>query len=176
MRTSSKHWITLSAKSKANITACSSLLAMPRAVSIKSFGQPWDDLREGKYVAAEFKRYAKDAKEVWIQASYNPIMDLNGQPLKVVKFATDTTLQMEARTEAGHLTQSSMSNISEVTSAASQLLSSITEISQNMSWSNQEADGIVSQTDSANQLAVQLRETSESMERGVGIIRDIAEM
>ncbi len=53
----------------------------------------WAKLNRGEYVADEFKRIGKGGKEVWIQASYNPIMDLNGKPFKVVKYATDTTQQ-----------------------------------------------------------------------------------
>ena len=51
----------------------------------------WDKLRHGEYQAAEYLRIGKGGKEVWIQASYNPILDLNGKPYKVVKFATDIT-------------------------------------------------------------------------------------
>ena len=53
----------------------------------------WARLNRGEYVADEFKRIGKGGKEVWIQASYNPILDLNGRPCKVVKFATDVTQQ-----------------------------------------------------------------------------------
>src|SRR6202035_1686501 len=53
----------------------------------------WTKLNRGEYQAAEYKRIGKGGKEVWIQASYNPIMDLNGKPFKVVKYATDTTEQ-----------------------------------------------------------------------------------
>jgi len=53
----------------------------------------WTRLNRGEYQAAEYKRIGKGGKEVWIQASYNPIMDLNGRPFKVVKFATDVTPQ-----------------------------------------------------------------------------------
>ncbi len=53
----------------------------------------WDALNRGEYQAAEYKRLGKGGKEVWIQASYNPIIDLNGNPFKVVKFATDITDQ-----------------------------------------------------------------------------------
>src|SRR5208282_5555384 len=53
----------------------------------------WARLNRGEYVADEFKRIGKGGKEVWIQASYNPILDLNGKPFKVVKYATDTTQQ-----------------------------------------------------------------------------------
>ena len=53
----------------------------------------WARLNRGEYQAAEYKRIGKGGKEVWIQASYNPILDLNGKPFKVVKFATDMTEQ-----------------------------------------------------------------------------------
>jgi methyl-accepting chemotaxis protein len=53
----------------------------------------WQDLKKGIYSAGEFKRIAKDGAEIWIQASYNPILDLNGKPFKVVKYATDITQQ-----------------------------------------------------------------------------------
>ncbi|MDE2349417.1 MAG: PAS domain S-box protein [Gammaproteobacteria bacterium] len=53
----------------------------------------WDRLRRGDYESAEFKRIAKGGREVWIQASYNPILDMNGRPFKVVKYATDITEQ-----------------------------------------------------------------------------------
>ncbi len=56
----------------------------------------WAALNRGEYQAAEYKRIGKGGKEVWIQASYNPIMDLNGKPFKVVKYATDTTPQKQA--------------------------------------------------------------------------------
>ena len=53
----------------------------------------WAKLRRGEYQAAEYKRIGKGGREVWIQASYNPILDLNGKPFKVVKYATDITAQ-----------------------------------------------------------------------------------
>jgi methyl-accepting chemotaxis protein len=53
----------------------------------------WARLNRGEYDAAEYKRIGKGGKEVWIQASYNPIFDLNGKPFKVVKYATDVTRQ-----------------------------------------------------------------------------------
>ena len=57
------------------------------------YRQFWESLNRGEYQAAEYKRIGKGGKEVWIQASYNPILDLNGNPFKVVKYATDITEQ-----------------------------------------------------------------------------------
>ncbi|UJW85272.1 methyl-accepting chemotaxis protein [Devosia sp. SL43] len=51
----------------------------------------WERLGRGEHQAAEYLRRGKSGKEVWIQASYNPIFDLNGKPFKVVKYATDIT-------------------------------------------------------------------------------------
>ncbi|MBP6819331.1 MAG: PAS domain S-box protein [Ferrovibrio sp.] len=56
----------------------------------------WAKLGRGEYDAAQYKRIAKDGREVWIQASYNPIMDARGRPYKVVKYATDITAQIKA--------------------------------------------------------------------------------
>jgi PAS domain S-box-containing protein len=53
----------------------------------------WDSLRRGEYQAREFKRVAKGGRTVWIQASYNPLMNARGKPYKVVKFAADITMQ-----------------------------------------------------------------------------------
>ncbi|RYY74085.1 MAG: methyl-accepting chemotaxis protein [Gammaproteobacteria bacterium] len=55
----------------------------------------WDRLGRGEYDAGQYKRIGKDGKEVWIQASYNPIMDASNKPFKVVKYATDITEQVK---------------------------------------------------------------------------------
>ncbi|NTJ43258.1 PAS domain S-box protein [Agrobacterium larrymoorei] len=56
----------------------------------------WKRLGGGEFIAAEFKRIGKGGREVWIQASYNPIFDESGKVLKVVKFATDVTERVRA--------------------------------------------------------------------------------
>jgi methyl-accepting chemotaxis protein len=55
------------------------------------YKQFWRELNEGKFQTGEFKRVGKGGKTVWIHGSYNPILDLNGKPFKVVKFATNIT-------------------------------------------------------------------------------------
>jgi len=56
----------------------------------------WRKLNAGEFVSAEFKRVGKGGKEVWIQASYNPIFDHAGRVIKIVKFATDVTGRVKA--------------------------------------------------------------------------------
>lgn len=62
-----------------------------QSVEYKMF---WERLGRGEYDAGQYKRIARGGKEIWIQASYNPIMDANNKPLKVVKYATDITEQV----------------------------------------------------------------------------------
>jgi len=59
------------------------------------YRQFWDTLNRGQFQQAEYKRIGKGGREVWIQATYNPILDLNGKPFKVVKFATDISKEKE---------------------------------------------------------------------------------
>ena len=56
----------------------------------------WEKLGRGEYDANQYKRIGKGGREVWIQASYNPILDMNGKPFKVVKYATDVTEQVKS--------------------------------------------------------------------------------
>jgi methyl-accepting chemotaxis protein len=74
----------------------------------------WAKLNRGEYEAGEFKRIGKGGREVWIQASYNPILDENGKPFKVVKYATDITaakkLEIET-TRAVGMVENSPGNI-----------------------------------------------------------------
>jgi methyl-accepting chemotaxis protein len=56
----------------------------------------WEKLGRGEYDAGQYQRIGKGGKEIWIQASYNPILDMNGKPFKVVKYATDVTAQVKA--------------------------------------------------------------------------------
>ena len=60
----------------------------------------WNKLARGDYEAGEFKRINKEGVEVWLQASYNPIFDEDGRLLKVVKFASDITAEVQNRSLA----------------------------------------------------------------------------
>jgi methyl-accepting chemotaxis protein len=57
----------------------------------------WQSLNRGEFVAAKFRRLGKGGREIWIQASYNPILDETGKAIRVVKFATDITAAEEER-------------------------------------------------------------------------------
>lgn len=72
-----------------------SMFAVPGVKDTLEYKEFWRKLNEGLFDAGEYKRIGKGGKEVWIQASYNPILDLNGRPCKVVKYATDITAQKQ---------------------------------------------------------------------------------
>ena len=57
----------------------------------------WERLANGEFFQAEYKRLRKDGKEVWVQASYNPILDSEGKPYKIVKYAADVTAEVTKR-------------------------------------------------------------------------------
>jgi len=73
-----------------------SMFVEPSHRSTNDYRAFWEKLGRGEYDAGQYKRIGKNGKEVWIQASYNPIMDMNGKPFKVVKYATDVTEQVRA--------------------------------------------------------------------------------
>ncbi len=76
----------------------------PEFVDSPDYKALWQKLRRGEFVSGEFKRRAKDGSDIWIQASYNPVLDVRGKAIKIIKFATDITQQtIDAVTAAGKL-------------------------------------------------------------------------
>ena len=73
-----------------------SMFVEPALAASPAYADFWRKLNAGDFVAEEFKRIGKGGKEVWIQASYNPVFDDKGRVIKVVKFATDVTGRVEA--------------------------------------------------------------------------------
>lgn len=72
-------------------------------VTTPAYHDFWARLGRGEYDAGTYKRLGKDNREIWIQASYNPVFR-NGKPVKVVKFATDVTeAKKKAIDDAGKL-------------------------------------------------------------------------
>lgn len=76
------------------------LFMPPLQASTEDYRRFWEKLNRGEYVAGEFKRVAKGGREIWLQASYNPIVDRNGKVERIVKFATDITDQKHKAIDA----------------------------------------------------------------------------
>ena len=129
----------------------------------------WAALNRGEYQAAEYKRIGKGGKEVWIQASYNPILDMNGKPFKVVKYATDITQQVVARMKNEHV----RGMMDSVASGAEELNASVREISEAMTKSKDTALDAVGRVEAADREAQRLSAAADSMSGIVELIGSI---
>ncbi|GAB2791319.1 PAS domain-containing methyl-accepting chemotaxis protein [Halomonas shantousis] len=64
-------------------------------VQSREYEQFWERLNQGEYIAGQFKRLDSRGRELWLEATYNPVFDPDGKLFKVVKFATDVTARVE---------------------------------------------------------------------------------
>lgn len=162
----------------------------------------WEKLAKGEHQAAEYKRLGKGGREVWIQASYNPIFDMNGRPFKVVKYATDITAMVQARQDKDRLigimnqdlqgialdmassrersiavsaaSSQTATSMQSVASGAEELHASVREIATSMDRSRLAVEAAFAQTQAADQSIANLSEASKAMGSIVGMIQDIA--
>jgi methyl-accepting chemotaxis protein len=146
-----------------------SMFVDPAERDSPAYREFWAKLNRGEYQAAEYKRFGKGGKEVWIQASYNPILDLNHKPYKVLKYATDVTQQVLVR--IGNERVRSM--MDSVAAGAEELNASVREISEAMVKSKETASDAVQRVENADGQAKRLSSAAESMSGIVEIIGDI---
>jgi len=114
----------------------------------------WAKLNRGEYISDEFKRLGKGGKEIWIQASYNPILDLNGKPFKVVKYATDVTQRVKDEVTKREV-------MAQVIESAAQF----TEGSRLIAESSQSlANGAQTQSSAVEEMSASIEELTRSIE------------
>jgi methyl-accepting chemotaxis protein len=77
-----------------------SMFVPPGEAASEAYREFWRELNQGRLVARKFLRIGKDGRQVWIQASYSPVLDPAGRPYKVIKFATDVTAVEQERQRA----------------------------------------------------------------------------
>jgi methyl-accepting chemotaxis protein len=170
-----------------------------RSAEYQSF---WEELAQGRFRAGEFRRIGKNSREVFIQASYNPIFDDTGAAIKVVKFATDMTdvvvrrkrnetlgkdingelaSVLDQMSEATRMTASAVSAstqtgsvITSVAAASEQLNQSVSDISSKMDDARNEVETVSRSAEAANISAGTLNETANAMNSIVLVIQNIA--
>lgn len=175
----------------------------PALAASREYAEFWKSLAEGNFKSAEYKRLAKGGKEIWIQATYNPIMNADGKPIKVVKFASDVTDQVKRRKEVesiGADVDTSLSEIVEtvsnandkaaaaagaseqasetvqaVATAAEEFNASANEIASSVNGTNASVERAASEAETADQATKELTEATDSMTGIVEIIQEIAE-
>jgi len=174
----------------------------PAYASSDEYKEFWESLGRGEFQADEYKRIGKGGKEIWIQASYNPIFDPDGKPFKVVKYATDVTEQVIARQEAERVgkvvdenlekilssvgdanlqTTSAVSasgqalnTVQSVAAAAEEFQSSAHEISRSMTASKSEVDKANEEAANADHSTKELTTAAQAMSNIIEVIQDIA--
>lgn len=146
-----------------------SMFVEPKERDSAAYREFWQSLNRGQFQAAEYKRVAKGAREIWIQASYNPILDLNGKPFKVVKYATDITAQAIGRKKA----EAARGLIDAVAAGSEEMSASIREIAETMSKSRQTAGVATTKVEAADQQAERLNTATQAMSGIVEMIGNI---
>ncbi|MEN3351502.1 MAG: methyl-accepting chemotaxis protein [Bradyrhizobium sp.] len=146
-----------------------SMFIEPAEASSSGYREFWASLNRGQFQAAEYKRIAKGGREIWIQASYNPILDLNGKPYKVVKYATDITAQAIGRKKA----DSARGLIEAVAAGSEEMSASIREISETMTKSKQNAAVASGRVEAADGQAQKLNAAAQAMSGIVEMISSI---
>ena len=180
-----------------------SMFAEPAYRDSGAYRDFWDKLRRGEYQTGEYKRIAKGGREIWIQASYNPIQDASGKNVKVVKFATDVTAQVQDRIrraevqktidiDLGSITESvtatservnsavsastqTSSNMQAVASGAEELAASVGEISRQASEALNISRQAVQQANETNEIVSGLASAAQKIGDVVKLINNIAD-
>jgi len=103
-----------------------SMFVDPTYAASAEYRKFWADLNAGTFQQAEYRRLGKGGRAVWIQASYNPIFDLNGKPYKVLKYAIDVNEQKELLAIVSKSAQS-LAGAAEQLTATAQTMSATAE-------------------------------------------------
>lgn len=131
----------------------------------------WAKLSRGEYQQGEFSRIAKSGKEVWLQASYNPIADASGKYYKVVKFATDVTQAVKAREEMTRILHLVNENASTLGSSAEELTAVSTQMAANAEETSAQANVVSA---ASEQVSKNVQTVSTGVEEMNSAIREIA--
>ena len=128
----------------------------------------WQDLESGQFKSGRFLRRNSHGEAVWLEATYNPIFDTSGKVVKVIKFASDITKQVEkseAVSQASDIAYSTSVETAQIAKQGSDLLSDSVEVSVGISEKVKEASGKIQQ----------LNTKSQSIEAIVSTIKEIAD-
>ena len=139
-----------------------SMFAPPGLADSAEYKEFWDILRSGKFHTGEYLRKGKGGADVWIQASYNPIIDKNGNVVKVIKFASDITAQKlqqkehlekaDRQSKAVEIFETRISGISETLGgSANSLQEMAATLSAAVQETSQQGHAVASSSDLASQ-------------------------
>ena len=130
----------------------------------------WRRLASGEFFTGRFRRATRSGREIWIEASYNPVFDANGKVVKIIKFAIDCTAQMTVSRKVS----SSIGMVEAVAAGSEQMAGSVREISITMQTSREAVTAISQSIEASVHLAEDMTQSAQSMERVIGLIKNIA--
>jgi methyl-accepting chemotaxis protein len=148
-----------------------SMFADPAYAASAEYKQFWAKLNAGEFQAGEFRRLGKGGKEIWIQASYNPILDANGRPFKVVKYATDVTAQVKMREDLKALLTKIADNSTAMSSASEELASVSTQMSANAEETSAQANVV---STASSEVSRNVQTVATAAEEMTASIKEIA--
>jgi methyl-accepting chemotaxis protein len=146
-----------------------SLFVQPSEKNSAAYRDFWAALNRGEYQSREFRRLGKGGREVWIQATYNPIIDTDGKPYKVVKFATDITAQVHERERRAAIGQAIDTDLGAITLAVS---TASTQASRAANASNETASKVQAMAHGAEELVASVQEISRQTANASRITAD----
>lgn len=135
----------------------------------------WERLRRGEFATGMFQRIAKGGRPVWIQASYNPIFDPNGRLTKIVKYATDVTANMAARSVAINAAEQTLEHVQAITASVEAMNAAAAGISHAMAQSKEAVDDIHRRADVADAATERLKAAAGAMGGVASMIAGIAQ-
>ncbi|WP_425062174.1 methyl-accepting chemotaxis protein [Pyruvatibacter mobilis] len=149
-----------------------SMFADPDFAASQEYRDFWATLNEGTFQAAQYKRFGKDGREVWIEASYNPILDPEGRPIKVVKFAADLTpRKQENRQLADDFQQNVQMLVQSVSAAATQMENTAQGLTAASQETDSQANSVAAATEeltmSVREIMAQIERSSETIDAAV---------
>jgi methyl-accepting chemotaxis protein len=145
-----------------------SMFVEPAYKESAEYRQFWERLNRGEYQAAQFKRVGKGGKVVWIEASYNPILDLNGKLWKIVKFATDLSKRKQANAA---LAQDFETGVKALVKAVSASATKMQETAQSLAAAAEQTNGQSTTVSTASeQLAASVNEIARQIAESSRII------
>ncbi len=122
----------------------------------------WKRLKEGTFHQAEYKRVAKSGEAIWIQGSYNPLFDVDGNVIKVIKIASDISERVKLQQITHRQYEQSRQLTEEVIECANEFAEGARVIAESSATLS---DGAQSQAASVEQMTVSIDELTDSIER-----------
>ncbi len=150
------------------------LFVAPTYAESEEYATFWTRLARGEAISAIYPRIAKNGQQIWLQATYNPILDALGRPIKVVKYASDITASMGARSRAVEAAEDTLNNVETVAAAAEEMNASVAEIANSMLRTKQAVDQIHARTHAADQSTGEMRQAAQAMDDVIKLIADVA--